>query len=230
MASDLERIADAVRHLADAKGQVRPYLARAADDARRTADRVPSGVPSATATVACLQQASVTLQRVSMLLDSFADDAVRFADDVAGGRSAGGRAQAAASAGVTRPPLATALPEGFSGVRLDDIEEINPDLEFKKASEADLVWAAEALRDVILPGLERGLSHDDFRDMDMELNQWGTRSYADTYGGFFGKESIVLDRWESGRLHVANGRHRILAARRAGFTWLPAPHPPSRPT
>lgn len=232
MTSDLERIAEAVRHLADAKGQVRPYLTRAAEDARRTASSVPSGVPSATATTACLHQASVSLQRVVMLLESFADDAARFADGLAGGGASASvaSAQAGGSATATSRLPEVTLPAGFSAVALDDIEEIDPNLEYQKGySEADLAWAVNALHDVVVPGIQNGLTLSDFRDMDMQLNQWGTRSYADTYSGFFGDASIVLDRGEGERSSVSNGRHRIQAARRAGLTWLPARRPPSTP-
>lgn len=220
MASDLERIADAVRHLAAADGGVRSYLERAVSDVRSLAGSVPSGVPSATFVVASLQSASVSLQRASSVLERFSGDAARFADSLAGGGGGGGGA-AAAPGDAGGGPSAAAFPPGFELISLADVEDSDPDLAFEKVPEADLVWAVEALRDVVLPGMQRGLTLDDFRDMDAQLGQQGTRSYADTYSGFFGDSALRVDRGADGRLGVTNGRHRILVARRLGLTWLP---------
>lgn len=109
MASELEQIAEVVRHLAsDSKGSVRSWVDQSADHARRSSTAVPSGAPSATAVSACFAQASVSLQRASGLLSSFAEQAEQFAASLAGG----GGGDSGAIGGRRRPvapgPLSTA--------------------------------------------------------------------------------------------------------------------------
>ena len=91
----------------------------------------------------------------------------------------------------------------------------------KGYSPADLEWAHEAFVNVIVPGLAQGLSLDDFRARDQRENRMGTRSYADTYSGFFGDSRITLNANGSG-FTVANGYHRLWTARAMGLDAIPA--------
>lgn len=218
MASELERLADAVRALASPGGSVRPHVARASVQATRLSASVPGGVPSATSVTSALQAAGATLAQASALLDTFANDAERFAASLSGGGSGAGVNKAVAGESVSP----SGLPEGFAMVPVSDIEDVE-DVEFKMdTSPDDLAWGMRALNDVIMPGISRGMTRDDFQQQDSDLGQRGSRSYTDTYTGFFGEnECMTLAPGADGKWHPENGRHRVLVARRYGFTALP---------
>lgn len=221
MASDLERLADAVRALADPGGSVRPHVARASVAATRLSGSTPGGVPSAMAAASSFQAAGASLARASQALDAFARDAERFAASLAGHGEAGGSTRAPDRAGVggTR----AALPDGFTMVPLSALEDVEIDGWKHDVTPDDLAWGMQALTDVVLPGMARGLTIADFREMDAELDQVGNRSFADTYTGFFGSnDCLMLSPGASGKFHPENGRHRILVARQHGLTSLPA--------
>jgi hypothetical protein len=87
---------------------------------------------------------------------------------------------------------------------------------------ADYRWAVTAWDEVIRPGLDRGMSRDDFAARDAASGAREHRRYADVYDWFFSDtERIKLDRWPDGTVHVANGRHRFEIARELGVTRLP---------
>jgi len=150
-------------------------------------------------------------------------------------RGAGGVEQspppvAAAAGGEARAPLATGrsgVPEGCDLVSLDLIDDSDSAVsgpgDFGKGySPEDLRWAYGALDEVVLPALRRGLGADYFRDRDLREGRQGTRSYADTYSGFFGDSAIKLDLGPNGRYTVTNGYHRIWVARQIGRSHVPA--------
>lgn len=94
----------------------------------------------------------------------------------------------------------------------DSESQVSGDADFGKGySPADLEWAFEAFISVIMPGVAKGLTLDDFRVRDQREGRIGTRSYADTYSGFFGDSKITLDA-NGSTLTVANGYHRIWVA------------------
>ena len=87
---------------------------------------------------------------------------------------------------------------------------------------ADYRWAVTIWDEVIRPGLDRGMTHDDFAAKDAARGARPPRSYAEVYAMFLGQDPIQIDRRPDGTLHVASGRHRIEVARELGVTRLPA--------
>lgn len=149
----------------------------------------------------------------------FASGAAGFggrADPVPGG---GGAAD-----GVVVPP---GFPDGFGLVPLSQIDtgpsRVHGPADFKRdVTPADLEWGLETLHRIILPALARGKDLEYFRDRDLQENRYGSRSYADTYTGFFDdNEAVRLARGADGRYAVENGYHRIWVAQRMGLTSIP---------
>jgi hypothetical protein len=50
----------------------------------------------------------------------------------------------------------------------------------------------------------------------------GTRSYSDTYSGFFGDDNAIRLASSGGRYNIENGYHRIWVARQMEMTHVPA--------
>jgi hypothetical protein len=87
---------------------------------------------------------------------------------------------------------------------------------------ADYRWAVTTWDDVIRPGLNKGMTRDDFAAQDATRGSRPSRSYAGVYDMFLGTDPIQIDRRPDGTLHVGSGRHRIEVARELGVTRLPA--------
>lgn len=118
------------------------------------------------------------------------------------------------------------LPDGFALVQIEAINTsenpVTGRSDFKKGfSPEDLAWAHEALLDVVLPSLAAGKGIEYLRERDQAEGRIGTRSYADTYSGFFGDASIKLE-WTGGSFNVTNGRHRIWVAQEIGVDTIVA--------
>ena len=78
------------------------------------------------------------------------------------------------------------------------------------------------------PALEQGATVDTFDGWD-KANQIGhyspgeyVRGYVDVYHSYHGPEAVALEAKPDGTYDVINGRHRIVAARDAGLTTVPA--------
>lgn len=157
--------------------------------------------------------------------------------DVYLGESGRGRGTSSSTGGVGRGASSSApsgpyvsQPAGFpSDVVLvplsliDDSDSgVTGSADFGKGfSPADLEWAHEAFIRVIMPGVASGATLDDFRARDQREGRMGTRSYADTYSGFFGDSKILLDSHGSS-FTVGNGYHRSWVARSMGLDAVPA--------
>ena len=145
---------------------------------------------------------------------------------------------ASAGAGVTSANLDKAgsndggtgsqgMPDGWEDVPLAAVDDSDSGVtgaeSFGKGySPEDLTWAFGALHEVVLPAMARGKGLDYFRERDHAEGRIGSRSYADTYHGFFGKGSAIkLDRRADGRYGVGNGYHRIWVAKRMGLSSVP---------
>ncbi len=87
---------------------------------------------------------------------------------------------------------------------------------------ADYRWAVTTWDEVIRPGLDKGMTRDDFAARDVTRGARPPRSYAEVYDMFLGEESIRIDRLPNGVPYVRHGRHRIEVARELGVTRLPA--------
>jgi len=92
----------------------------------------------------------------------------------------------------------------------------------KGYSPDDLKWALNALEEVVLPALAAGHGRDYFAGRDAAEGRMGTRSYSDTYSGFFSDDNAIRLAWSEGRYHVENGYHRIWLARQTGRSHVPA--------
>jgi hypothetical protein len=87
---------------------------------------------------------------------------------------------------------------------------------------ADYRWAVTTWDEVIRPGLDEGLTRDDFAARDAARDARPPRSYVEIYDLFLGSEHIRIDRLPDGTPHVDHGRHRVEIARELGITRLPA--------
>ncbi len=87
---------------------------------------------------------------------------------------------------------------------------------------ADYRWAVTTWDEVVRPGLDKGMTRDDFAARDAARAARPPRSYAEVYDMFLGQDPIQIDRRPDGTLHVGSGRHRIEIARELGITRLPA--------
>jgi hypothetical protein len=86
----------------------------------------------------------------------------------------------------------------------------------------DYKWAIMAWDGEVRPGLDRGMTRDDFASADAARDAQPTRRYQDVYDMFLGHDPIMIDLMPDGRLHVGSGRHRIEIAREFGIPRLPA--------
>lgn len=86
---------------------------------------------------------------------------------------------------------------------------------------ADYRWAVTTWDEVIRPGLDKGMTRDDFAARDAARGVRPPRSHAEVYDMFLGEDPIQIDRRPDGKLHVGSGRHRIEVARELGVTRLP---------
>jgi hypothetical protein len=87
---------------------------------------------------------------------------------------------------------------------------------------ADYRWAVTQWDEVIRPGLDRGMTRDDFAAKDAARDAPPLRRLAFVYDIFLGSEAIVVNRLPDGTIDVTNGRHRLTVARELGVTSLPA--------
>lgn len=86
---------------------------------------------------------------------------------------------------------------------------------------ADYRWAVQTWDEVVRPGLDRGMTRDDFAARDESRNAPPLRRTAHVYDMFLGNDPIALSRGPDGRVSVTSGRHRIEVARELGITHLP---------
>ncbi len=92
----------------------------------------------------------------------------------------------------------------------------------------DYVWALTTWRDIVEPGLNRGLTADDFRDMDARSGAQPTRRVQDVYDIMLGSDPIHISQRPDGSWDVIGGRHRLEVARSLGISRLPAMIHPRR--
>ena len=141
-----------------------------------------------------------------------------------------------AEAGESEDPAAELRENNeLRGVELFDLERVDysdtpiaDGFNHKGAMPEDYEWSITALNDTIMPGVQRGMSRDEFTRLDND--RFGTidesehvpmRRYAHVFDLYFGSDRIRLHREADGSLSVANGRHRIEMARQLGLTALP---------
>ena len=118
------------------------------------------------------------------------------------------------------------MPAGFVMVPVADIDSCDRQIgrgEFGKGySPEDLTWAFTALDEVVLPAMAAGHGQDYFAERDRAEGRTGTRSYSDTYSGFFSKDhAIKFERRAEGKIGLGNGYHRVWVARQLGIREVP---------
>jgi hypothetical protein len=145
------------------------------------------------------------------------------------GSDGGGGFMDAPSSARSAGGATSALPNGVHMIPLDLIDNghgapVTGADDFGKGySPEDLEWAFEALHEVVLPAVQAGKGADYFSERDQKAGLVGSRSYHDTYTGFFqGDDAITLNPAADGRYTIGNGRHRIWVARKMGLTSIPA--------
>lgn len=86
---------------------------------------------------------------------------------------------------------------------------------------ADYRWAVETWDSVVRPGIDRGMTRDDFVARDDQRAAGPLRRTADVYDMFL-RDPVRVTRLPNGRYDVTGGRHRLEVARQLGVTRLPA--------
>jgi predicted nucleic acid-binding protein len=145
-----------------------------------------------------------------------------------------GAAGAAALAAVTAAPAPSAAvgaPTWLDRCGLTDIAVAEADFADNPITgsfgrdgltRADYRWALTTWDQVVRPGLERGMSRDDFAVRDQARGARPLRRAADVHDMILGTDSLRVERRVDGTLNVINGRHRIEIARELGIAHLPA--------
>lgn len=87
---------------------------------------------------------------------------------------------------------------------------------------ADYRWAVSTWDELVRPGLDRGMTRDDFDARDTASGAPPLRRTADVYDMFLGSDPIRVERRPDGSIAVINGPHRLQVADELGITRLPA--------
>jgi hypothetical protein len=144
-----------------------------------------------------------------------------------------GAAGAAVLASVAASPAspATSSPAWLARSGLVDIDVAEADFadnpitgSFGRGglTRADYRWAMTTWDQLVRPGLDRGMSRDDFAAKDETRGAAPLRRTADVYDMILGSDPLSIERRPDGTLNVINGRHRIEVARELGIPHLPA--------
>jgi hypothetical protein len=208
---------------------------RIAEVARQVARLQHSHVQTAEVSVSA---ARADVSRRVTALDAYraahsGDGSAAVAGIVSSALSAVGTAGAAALAAMTTSPSSSALggPTWLVGCGLADIDVAKADFadnpitgSFGRGglTRADYRWAVTTWDQVVRPGLDRGMSRDDFAARDQTRGAPPLRRTADVYDMILGSDPIRVERRADGTLDVINGRRRIEIARELGVSHLPA--------
>jgi hypothetical protein len=217
---------DAARRATQRIAEVAPQVARLQHSHVRTAEPTVSAA-----------RADVS-RRVSAL-DAYraartgADVGAAIAGIVSGALGAVGAAGAAALAAVTASPASSAPggPTWLARCGLADIKVAEADFSDNPITgsfgrggltRADYRWAVTTWDQVVRPGLDRGMSRDDFAARDQTRGAPPLRRTADVYDMILGSDPLRVERRADGTLNVINGRRRIEIASELGISHLPA--------
>lgn len=85
----------------------------------------------------------------------------------------------------------------------------------------DYRWALETWRSVVSPGIENGMTRDDFEARDQARHVDANRRTTSSYDMILGSDPIRVDKLMDGSRSVTGGRHRIEVARELGIISLP---------
>jgi len=87
---------------------------------------------------------------------------------------------------------------------------------------ADYRWAVTQWDEVVRPGLDRGMTREDFAAKDAARGAPPLRRLADVCDMFLGSDLVRVERRPDGTLNVLSGRHRLAVAHELGVRRLPA--------
>ena len=157
---------------------------------------------------------------------------------LSGGTSSGG-ATAASGTGLSggagapvgppgdgSPPRSTAASvlaeRGLTMVAVDSMVVDDPvDIGNHGRGPDDYSWLVSTWHSRILPGLDAGMTRDDFARLDHEGSAPENRRLAAAYDVFLGDRSMAGNELPDGGVGISGGRHRAEAARSLGITHLP---------
>ena len=151
-----------------------------------------------------------------------------------GGAPAGGGAGLSGDTGAPgepsgdgSPPRSTAASvlaeRGLTMVAVDSMVVDDPvDVGNHGRGPDDYSWLVSTWHSRILPGLDAGMTRDDFARLDHEGSAPENRRLAAAYDVFLGDRSMAGDELPDGGVGISGGRHRAEAARSLGITHLPA--------
>jgi hypothetical protein len=83
-------------------------------------------------------------------------------------------------------------------------------------------WALTTWDQVVRPGLDRGMSREDFAARDAGRDAVPPRRTVDVYDMVLGTALIRAERREDGTLNITDGQHLLAIAHELGITSLPA--------
>lgn len=121
-------------------------------------------------------------------------------------------------------------PDRISSVELDKINptDIQSAADFGNPQQYNALFREAQMLQQMDPALKQGADVETFHTWDKAnaIGQYSpdahVRGYADVYHSYHGTDAIALDPRPDGTFDVINGRHRIVAARDAGLTEVPA--------
>jgi hypothetical protein len=235
----LEQRLAAMRSDDPGRGTVAAQLARARE-ALQAARQAVAQLAGILARVTQLQRAHV--RNTAACISAARADLARRGVELSAYRAAGGGAGGGGMPGVIAPlgglslatasaPAGNAIPQWLAASGMADFSVAEADFTDNPIvgtwgrdgfSRTDYRWAVTTWDQVIRPGLDRGLTRDDFEARDVACGARPERRIANVYDWFLGTDKIVVERRPDGTLNVGNGRHRIEIARELGIPSLPA--------
>ncbi len=119
-------------------------------------------------------------------------------------------------------------PYGSAGLTVVDLDQVdfsdnptNDNFNYHGNSRSDYRWMADSWDTTVRPGVERGMTREDFAARDAARGAPPNRQTANVYDSFMGDSAIRVERRPNGTLNPIDGRHRIGIARELGITHLP---------
>lgn len=138
----------------------------------------------------------------------------------------GGAGAPVGQPGGGSPPRSTAASvlaeRGLTMVAVDSMVVDDPvDVGNHGRGPDDYSWLVSTWHSRILPGLDAGMTRDDFARLDHEGSAPEDRRLAAAYDVFLGDRSMAGEELPDGGVGISGGRHRAEAARSLGITHLP---------
>ena len=240
MPSRIQQVARSVQSLGQQAGRVQRTAAEGAQRLRSASARLPrgTGCPEEGRAATSAHAAIASLGRAMEELAAFAPYAQQFAQSLVGATGSGG-ITAASGAGLSggagapvgppgdgSPPRSTAASvlaeRGLTMVAVDSMVVDDPvDVGNHGRGPDDYSWLVSTWHSRILPGLDAGMTRDDFARLDHEGSAPENRRLAAAYDVFLGDRSMAGNELPDGGVGISGGRHRAEAARSLGITHLP---------